>query len=63
MKRADALYQQGRIAFDQRAWARTIRHAGLALAADPAHAGALNLMVAAASSSISPPTPRASGGC
>ena len=47
MKRADALYQQGRIAFDQRAWARTIRHAGLALAADPTHAGALNLIVAA----------------
>jgi class 3 adenylate cyclase/predicted ATPase len=47
MDRADEFYQQGRIAFDQRAWLRAIRDAARALAAEPTHAGALNLIVAA----------------
>lgn len=47
MDRADEFYQQGRIAFDQRAWLRAIRDAAQALAAEPTHAGALNLIVAA----------------
>jgi len=47
MDRAEALYQRGRAAFDQQAWTRVIGLAGRALAADPTHGGAINLMIAA----------------
>jgi class 3 adenylate cyclase/predicted ATPase len=45
--RADALYQQARHAFDQRAWSAAIRYSARALTLKPVHAGALNLIVAA----------------
>lgn len=47
MEQAEAMYQRGRTAFDQRDWALAISYAGRALSANPAHSGALNLVVAA----------------
>lgn len=47
MDHSEALYQQGRAAFDQRDWAQAISYAGRALATNPTHGGALNLVVAA----------------
>ena len=47
MEHTEALYQRGRAAFDQRDWAQAISYAGRALATNPTHGGALNLVVAA----------------
>jgi class 3 adenylate cyclase/tetratricopeptide (TPR) repeat protein len=47
VEHTEALYQRGRAAFDQRDWAQAISYAGRALATNPTHGGALNLVVAA----------------
>jgi hypothetical protein len=47
MDQAEALYQRARAAFEQGSWSQAISSAGQALATDPGHGAALNLMVAA----------------
>jgi class 3 adenylate cyclase/tetratricopeptide (TPR) repeat protein len=47
MDRAETHYQRARTEFDQGSWPAAISAAGLALAADPTHGEALNLVVAA----------------
>ena len=47
MDQAEAQYQRARAAFDEGSWSQAISFAGQALAADPGHGAALNLMIAA----------------
>ena len=47
MDQAEALYQRARAAFEEGSWSQAISSAGQALATDPGHGAALNLMVAA----------------